>query len=276
MTVERAADHPHRQRRRRLAAGWARRVVGTVAAAAALASLSACQEVEGPPAGAPPSTVPSISILRPDTSPATDPSLSDHFDVFVRTADDVVLPNPERTPGARFDDIGRAEICELHYTQGIRQPRFNDKVSAFAGYGISIRDRDIYQVDHLIPVALGGSNAEENLWPQPYDETSGAYQKDLLERQLRGLVCSDRLTLAEAQHAIATNWWQAYEAYMGLPIDPGTAGPEPPEPPTTVPGEVVNGGLCPAEGEVGYTQPKQVRLTCTATSWGELRWQKRY
>ena len=60
---------------------------------------------------------------------------------------------------------------------------------------------------------------------------------------------------------------QTYEDANVTFVSPNPMTQLPPEPPTTVPGEVVNGGLCPAEGEVGYTQPKQVRLTCTATSW---------
>jgi hypothetical protein len=178
--------------------------------------------------------------------------------------------------GTSFDDVTAQDICRPSYTQGIRQPRFNDKVEAFANYGISIHDRDVYAVDHLIPIALGGSNTIANLWPQPYDDVAGANQKNQLERQLRGLVCSNLLSLADAQRAIATDWWQAYGTYMSLTILPGSAGPEPPEQPTPVEGAVVNGGVCETEGEVGYTEPKQVELTCTRTGFGELRWQKRY
>ena len=131
-------------------------------------------------------------------------------------------------------------------------------------------------MDHLIPVSLGGSNEHANLLPQPFDEEAGADQKDLLEQQLRGLVCSNKIPLAEARAAIVGDWWAAYQKYMGLPIDPGTAGPEPWNLPTQTPGEVVNGGLCSPEGAVGYTSSKHIKLTCSSTSFGELRWQKRY
>jgi len=63
---------------------------------------------------------------------------------------------------------------------------------------------------------------------------------------------------------------------MSMPINPGSAGLEPWTRPTQKPGEVVNGGVCDAEGLIGYTSSKHVRLTCSATSFGELRWQKRY
>lgn len=157
----------------------------------------------------------------------------------------------------------------------MRQPRFNAKVEAFANYGVSIHDRDVYQVDRLVPVSLGGNNAVENLWPQPNGERYGAQAKDRLERQLRGLVCSHRLTLAEAQQAVATNWWQAYETYMRLPVDPGSAGPAPWTRSTSAPGAVANGAGCPTAGKVGFTEGKHIRLVCTVKSVGQLRWAKR-
>ena len=240
--------------------------------------VCACTTGEDAVVGAQMSPRPSIVPLPPPTfeSETAEPAPIRHAATFARTDDGVVLPDGVATPGAVFDDVTASDICEFHYTQGVRQPRFNTKVSSFANYGISIHDRDIYQVDHLVPISLGGSNAEENIWPQPHDEKAGAAQKDLLERQLRGLVCSNKLTLTEAQTSIAHNWWRAYNKYMGLPIDPGSDGPEPPKGPTVIEGEVVNGGLCDEEGEVGYTEPKRIRLTCTANKYGELRWQKRY
>lgn len=34
------------------------------------------------------------------------------------------------------------------------------------GYRLRIVDRSDYKIDHLIPLCAGGSNREENLWPQ--------------------------------------------------------------------------------------------------------------
>lgn len=34
------------------------------------------------------------------------------------------------------------------------------------GYRLKIVDRGDYKIDHLIPLCAGGSNREENLWPQ--------------------------------------------------------------------------------------------------------------
>jgi hypothetical protein len=240
-------------------------------------AASACAPDDQTPVGAQPSTRPSVYVVPPPASDAPEP-IDDRgvLAAYQRTPDGVSLPDPSVTPGSAFSDVGQAEICDLHYTMGIRQPRFNDKVAAFAAYGVSIHDRDIFQVDHLIPISLGGDNGEGNLWPQAYDDVAGATQKDQVERQLRGLVCSNALTLPEAQTAIATNWWAAYQTYMGRPILPGSDGPAPYTPYEPVPGEVANGASCNEEGAVGYTEGKGIALTCTATGFGQLVWQKRY
>ena len=63
---------------------------------------------------------------------------------------------------------------------------------------------------------LGGApSAEANLWPEPYNSPEGARVKDVVENKLHTLICSHTITLATAQRAIATNWWVAYQTYVG-------------------------------------------------------------
>jgi hypothetical protein len=195
-----------------------------------------------------------------------------------RVRDGVRLPDRDVTPGAVFADVSRADVCDLHYSQGVRQPRFNAKVEAFAAYGLSIHERDTYLVDHLVPVALGGSNAATNLWPQPRSGTRGAQAKDALEVRLRALVCAKKVPLRQAQSAIAADWWAAHVRYMGMDVPVNQSGPQPwqPSPPPKGRYPVTNAGPCPTEGKVGYTDSKHIRFTCTAGADGRLRWRKRY
>lgn len=53
-----------------------------------------------------------------------------------------------------------------------------------------------------------------NLWPQPYRIKYGARIKDVLETKLKRMVCEGKLTLAQAQKEIATNWIAAYKKYI--------------------------------------------------------------
>jgi hypothetical protein len=66
------------------------------------------------------------------------------------------------------------------------------------------------EVDHLISRELGGADAEDNLWPQPYTQHPGAHEKDWLENQLHKEVCANKISLADAQKEIKEDWYAAY------------------------------------------------------------------
>lgn len=68
-----------------------------------------------------------------------------------------------------------------------------------------------YEEDHLISLELGGSpNDERNLWPEPYYESPGAKEKDVVEGYLHREVCAGKITLLDAQTAIVTDWYKVY------------------------------------------------------------------
>ncbi|MFN3076102.1 MAG: HNH endonuclease [Alphaproteobacteria bacterium] len=71
------------------------------------------------------------------------------------------------------------------------------------------------ELDHLVPLSLGGSNDASNLWPQSYDTGRwNARVKDRLENRLHRLVCVDGMvTLHEAQEAFARDWVAAAVRY---------------------------------------------------------------
>jgi hypothetical protein len=122
------------------------------------------------------------------------------------TADDVC------TPGWAAD---HRHITEAMRAQVYREYGFNFDYCQGPEPGVAYQ---ACEVDHLIPLELGGSNDMKNLWPQPYsctlkamcgatyDPRPGAAEKDQLENELHRLVCHDKLTLADAQRCIASNW----------------------------------------------------------------------
>jgi hypothetical protein len=87
-----------------------------------------------------------------------------------------------------------------------------------------------------VSLELGGAPDDAaNLWPEPYTTTDGARVKDVVENKLNSLVCAGSITLIVAQHAIATNWWIAYQTYVGTPPAPATTAALPPPAPAPAP-----------------------------------------
>ncbi len=73
-----------------------------------------------------------------------------------------------------------------------------------------------HEEDHLIPLELGGDPRDpRNLWPEP---GASPNPKDRLENALHTAVCAGRVTLADAQRVMATDWHQAAGLLAGQPI----------------------------------------------------------
>ncbi|MEY8688995.1 MAG: hypothetical protein AB9M53_03830 [Leptothrix sp. (in: b-proteobacteria)] len=86
--------------------------------------------------------------------------------------------------------------------------------------GIPQADVRLYELDHRVALAVGGHpRSMVNLQLQLWDGDDGAKRKDVLERRLQVLVCSDRLSLGEAQAALYFDWQAAYLKYVGMPTN---------------------------------------------------------
>ena len=125
-----------------------------------------------------------------------------------------ILPDPKRTPGDTFD-VTAQDVCVPGYAKKVRAVPAWLKRQAYAEYGITEYKPGDYEVDHLIPLSLGGSNSIRNLWPQSTKTSPwNSYVKDALERKLHKLVCAGQLDLKTAQREIASDWIEAYKKYV--------------------------------------------------------------
>jgi hypothetical protein len=125
------------------------------------------------------------------------------------------LPYPDLTPGGVFD-VTLQDICTPGYSKKVRAVTKALRDQAYKSYGITSYQPGEYQLDHLIPLSIGGSNSILNLWPQSNNTSPwNARTKDALEQRLRKLVCSGQVDLETAQREIATNWINAYQKYIG-------------------------------------------------------------
>jgi hypothetical protein len=107
------------------------------------------------------------------------------------------------TPGVLNPAVTQATvgstICRSGWTRTVRPPvsYTNDlKRKGLRQYRLR-GPPSAYQEDHLISLELGGDPTDpRNLWPEPYPRAS---EVDRIENELNRLVCTGRISLAEAQ-----------------------------------------------------------------------------
>lgn len=119
------------------------------------------------------------------------------------------LPDSACTPGAVLN-VTASQVCRSGYASSVRNVPTSVKNKVYAEYEIASHTPGQYEVDHLISLELGGSNEIANLWPETASPTPGFHQKDQVENYLHDQVCSGKMSLAEAQQTIASNWMAVY------------------------------------------------------------------
>jgi hypothetical protein len=129
------------------------------------------------------------------------------------------LPDPKFTPGDADSSLTKEAICSPGASKSRRYVRAELKRKVYALYGMT-PDGDLCpcEVDHLIPLALGGTNKLRNLWPESHSTKPwNSLAKDRLERRLHDDVCHGIIELGATQREIATDWIAAYEVRFGEP-----------------------------------------------------------
>jgi hypothetical protein len=122
---------------------------------------------------------------------------------------------PSERPGPSGPGTGHARRSK--YSRSVRHTSGRLKHLIYAEYGIN-RATGHYEIDHLIPLGVGGADTRENLWPESRDtQPWNAGVKDRLENYLHVEVCAGRLGVLDAQKAIAADWIVAYRRFLGEP-----------------------------------------------------------
>jgi hypothetical protein len=129
------------------------------------------------------------------------------------------LPNSYNTPGAATKANAK-QICAADYATAVKPVANWQKNAALERYGIRPESFN-GELDHLVPVALGGSNDPENLWPihSAGDMTPAA--KARLAEKLKAMVCDGKMSLKDAQNAFKKDWTKAYTQYATALNAPG-------------------------------------------------------
>jgi len=123
-------------------------------------------------------------------------------------------PDSKKTPGDYNTQFNKDKLCshEVH-TGDFRDVSQSKAKAVYASYGINYADHKNYELDHFIPLSLGGSNKTTNLWPEPHHPKHGhgSLDKDKAEWNLLLRVCHNEITLKDAQKIITTGWVQYFE-----------------------------------------------------------------
>lgn len=138
-------------------------------------------------------------------------------------SDGGVLPDPACTPGAVDATVTQADLVTTlcrpgGYTRSVRPPESLTepfKATVMRAYDAT-GALGAYELDHLVPLELGGSSDTRNLWPEPDDRPGRgvANSKDRVERDLHDMVCAavagrPSVPLRVAQDLVATDWTTA-------------------------------------------------------------------
>ena len=122
-----------------------------------------------------------------------------------------VYPNPALTQGAVLT-TDASTICTPGYASSVRDVSTATKMQVYAEYGVSYpQPLGAYEVDHFIPLEIGGSNDLTNLWPEPATPSPGFHQKDQFENFEHGQVCNGKISVAEAQSRMVSDWYFYWE-----------------------------------------------------------------
>lgn len=112
-------------------------------------------------------------------------------------------------------------ICKPGYADTVSPP-FDDlmahKDRLLSERGIDPDHGTRYALDRRVPIVLGGSpDAPDNLDLLPWGGHRGERRKELLTAKLKRCVCEGRMSLSDAQAAIAGNWSAHYAGFGSAP-----------------------------------------------------------
>jgi hypothetical protein len=129
------------------------------------------------------------------------------------------LPDAQLTPGV-IRTTSSDEICAKSFrTKPFRHTTSAMKHQVCAAYHVKKCPKlGTLEIDHLVPLELGGMDDVKNLWPQMarYPGSPGFHVKDKLENELKRRVCKTKsMSLPDAQQCLQSDWVACYQRTFG-------------------------------------------------------------
>jgi hypothetical protein len=129
------------------------------------------------------------------------------------------VPDPNCTPGAENPSVTLAVLRNSAFrTDCLRNcvTSESQKHVTYAWYGLNAPPNNsgstqTCELDHLVPLELGGADTLDNIWPQCGPAGVRLNQryfrlKDMVENYLAAQVKAGRMDLEAARHGIAQDW----------------------------------------------------------------------
>ena len=116
-------------------------------------------------------------------------------------------PDPVLTPGTVIRGIDTKTTCHNGYARLARHVSKHLKTEVMKRYKLDPATQHLYEIDHFIPLNIGGTNDITNLWPEPL---ASAHDKDKVEFFLYQEVCHSRMQIEDAQDQIKTDWVKVF------------------------------------------------------------------
>lgn len=114
-----------------------------------------------------------------------------------------VGPDQSMTPGSLCDHPSeyrypeKIKYCERNVDSSLKNEIIQD-YNQKLGFNIRKEDRSQYKIDHFYPLCMGGSNHQDNLWPQ---HQSVYTQTDMIEQ-----VGCQKMAEGKLQQRTAIEW----------------------------------------------------------------------
>ena len=145
-----------------------------------------------------------------------------------RIKDGFLLPDPACTPGAVnptvttdvLQDSSFRTACVRGHASSSAQKNHTYDLYAIAHPDHNTGQTQTCELDHLISLELGGADTVDNIWPQCGPDGAALSEryfkrKDAVENFLAKQVREGKMSLADAQKGIATDWTQFLAASEG-------------------------------------------------------------
>jgi len=127
------------------------------------------------------------------------------------------VPDRRCSPGGYYARLTKAVICSSGFHTGsIRNVPQSEKFAVEREYGMAAGYYGYtIEIDHIVPLELGGSNSIANLFPEAGSGPASYHLKDAAENRAREWVCEGRLSLGAARRGFAGNWEALYRRLFG-------------------------------------------------------------